>query len=165
MTRVVKLRARADEGFGLVELMIALVILNVGVLAVVAAFSVGRLTLRRAAETQTAAALADKQMELYRAVRYVDIYLDTRSVTTAYAELDLHRATWRTPALAGDGDVLAGHDACNADADGHGSATPDNRSYRIDTFIDIADAGERPQPSSASPSSCGGRVRCRRSRG
>ena len=79
----VMLRARADDGFGLVELMISLVVLNVGVLAIVAAFSSGAVTIRRAQETQTALSLADKQMELFRAIRYVDIYLDSTSVTTA----------------------------------------------------------------------------------
>ena len=129
------LRPRADEGFGLVELMISMVVLNVGVLAIVAAFSSGGLTIRRAQETQTALSLADKQMELYRAVRYVDIFLDTTSVTTADTD-----ATYQ-------GDVANTHsqevatcsplvDACRPMRTVTGSATPDNRSYRIDTFID-----------------------------
>jgi Tfp pilus assembly protein PilV len=128
-------RPRADEGFGLVELMIAMIVLNVGVLAIVAAFSSGGVTIRRAAETQTAAVLADKQMELYRAVRYVDIYLSSTLVTTADTD-----ATY-------NGDVANTHsqevatcspvtDACNPMRTVSGSQTPDNRSYRIDTFID-----------------------------
>jgi Tfp pilus assembly protein PilV len=131
----VKLRARADEGFGLVELMIALVILNVGVLAIVAAFGVGRVTITRAAETQTAAAIADKQMELYRAVRYTDIFLDTTLVGTANAD-----STYlNDPANTGSLETAACSpvtDACTPMRTVSGSATPDNRSYRIDTFID-----------------------------
>ncbi len=126
-----ELRARADDGFGLVELMIALVILNVGVLAVVAAFTSGSLTLRRAVETQSAASLADKQMELYRAVRYVDIYLHTASVTTASAN-----STYNSDVAYSGTQVTATcspvTDVCNPMRTTTG---PDNRSYRVDTYI------------------------------
>ena len=126
-----KLRARAEEGFGLVELMIALVILNIGVLAVVAAFTSGSVTLRRAAETQVAASLADEQMELYRAVRYVDLYVDTASVTTASAN-----STYAADSAYSGSQVTATcspvTDVCNPMRTTTG---PDNRSYRIDTYI------------------------------
>ncbi len=70
------MRARpAEQGFGLIELLISIVILNVGILAIVAAFTSGAVALQRASETSTASVLADKQMELYRAVRYTNIAL------------------------------------------------------------------------------------------
>ncbi len=50
--------------------MISLVVLNVGILAIVAGFNSGALALLRATETSTASTLADKQMELYRAITY-----------------------------------------------------------------------------------------------
>ena len=61
-------RLRTEEGFGLVELLVSLVVLNVGILAIVAGFNGGSLALLRASETSTAAALGDKQVELYRAI-------------------------------------------------------------------------------------------------
>ena len=66
-----KQRLRTEEGFGLVELMISLVVLNVGILAIVAAFN-ARLACAPAAprEITTASMLADKQAELYRAMTY-----------------------------------------------------------------------------------------------
>ena len=60
-------RLRSQEGFGLIELVISMVMLNVGILAIVAAFNSGAVALRRASEISSAAVLADKQMELYRA--------------------------------------------------------------------------------------------------
>ena len=63
-------RLRTEEGFGLVELMISLVVLNVGILAIVAGFNGGSLALLRASETSTASTLGDKQVELYRAITY-----------------------------------------------------------------------------------------------
>ena len=124
---------RADEGFGLVELMIAMVILNVGVLAIVAAFGSGGVTLQRAAATQTATSLADKQMELYRAVRYVDISLDTQSVTNADAGDATYAA--ESPALQVTALCSPVTPACNPMQTISGAASPDNRSYRVDTFI------------------------------
>ena len=75
-------RLRTEEGFGLVELMISMSILNVGILALVAAFNGGSLALHRAGETSTAATLADKQMELYRAITYAAISLEHDSTST-----------------------------------------------------------------------------------
>src|SRR6266550_3173599 len=79
-TRPVKVRAREEGGFGLIELVIAMFMLNVGILALVAAFNSGAIALRRASHTSTAASLADSQMELYRALTYSQIGLDTTSV-------------------------------------------------------------------------------------
>jgi Tfp pilus assembly protein PilV len=72
----VKLRARDEEGFGLIELLMAMVMLNVGILALVAAFNSGAVALKRASHISTASAIADTQMELYRALTYAQIGLD-----------------------------------------------------------------------------------------
>jgi Tfp pilus assembly protein PilV len=66
-------RLRAEEGIGLVELLIALLVLNIGIFATLAAFTSGALTLRRASYSSTAAAIADKYMESYRDSSYSSI--------------------------------------------------------------------------------------------
>jgi Tfp pilus assembly protein PilV len=66
-------RLRDSSGFGLVELLIALMVLNVGIFATVAAFNGGVLALRRASHVSAAAALADKQMEAFRDSTYSGI--------------------------------------------------------------------------------------------
>jgi Tfp pilus assembly protein PilV len=76
----VDLRIREEDGFGLIELVIAMFMLNIGILALVAAFNSGAISLRRASHISTAAALADSQMELYRALTYAQIGLDTTKV-------------------------------------------------------------------------------------
>src|SRR5205823_9893436 len=73
--RHVKSRFRGEDGFGLIELLIAMVMLNIGILALVAAFNSGIVALARSSHVSTAAALADQQMELYRGVTYDCIYL------------------------------------------------------------------------------------------
>lgn len=66
-------RLRDEEGIGLVELMIALLVLNVGIFATLAAFTSGALALRRASHTSTAAAIADTYMECFRNTSYTNI--------------------------------------------------------------------------------------------
>ncbi len=77
------LAGRNEDGFGLLELIISMTMLNVGILAIVAAFNSGALAINRAAEVSTASVVADKQMELYRAVKYTEIALDATAVGTA----------------------------------------------------------------------------------
>jgi Tfp pilus assembly protein PilV len=76
----VRARLRSQDGFGLIELLMAMVMLNIGILAVVAAYQTGTFALNRASMISTASALADQQMELYRALTYSAIALDSTSV-------------------------------------------------------------------------------------
>ena len=66
-------RIREESGFGLVELLIAMTVMVVGIMAIVAAMSSGFIAVKRAADVSTAATLADKQMEGYRKVRFASI--------------------------------------------------------------------------------------------
>ena len=73
-------RTREEGGFALVEMLIAIVVINVGLLAILLSLTSGVTTLRRAATTSTASAVADKQLERYRALAFSSIYLDTTSL-------------------------------------------------------------------------------------
>jgi type II secretory pathway pseudopilin PulG len=119
---------RREGGFGLIELLLALTMLNIGLLAVVAAFSSGIVSLNRASRITTAAVLADGQMELYRALTYASIRLDPGSIPgaapyttdTAYSGSQVTGTCPSTP------------DECNASRSATGA---DGKTYRIDTFI------------------------------
>src|SRR5213083_2776751 len=78
----VRVRLRSEEGFGLIELLMAMVMLNIGILAVVAAYNSGMFALKRASALSTASALADSQMETYRAITYAAIALDSTTLGT-----------------------------------------------------------------------------------
>ena len=69
------LRAREEKAFGLIELVIAMVMLNVGILALVATFQSGVLAIGRSAYSSNATVVADKTMEVYRALQNRAIYL------------------------------------------------------------------------------------------
>ena len=123
-------RARDESGFGLVELMIALTILNIGIFAILASFNSGIVTLQRAGRIATAATLADAQMELYRAIKYDAIRLDPATIpsTAPYTGV-FGGAQVTTPACTVAGDQPY---ECNASRVATGA---DNRPYRIDTYI------------------------------
>jgi Tfp pilus assembly protein PilV len=128
-------RLRTEEGFGLVELMISLVVLNVGILAIVAGFNGGSLALLRATETTTASTLGDKQVELYRAITYAAISLNTTAVDGTYTGDAAYPGTRVTGTCTAP--VAA---ACVPTQTIDASSTPpspDGRSYRIDTYITL----------------------------
>jgi type II secretory pathway pseudopilin PulG len=125
-------RLRTEDGFGLIELLIAIVMLNVGILALVAAFNSGSLAIQRASQASTAATLAEKQMELYRAQIYADVALDNSATTTAagnsvYSSDSAYSATQVTKTCAGPIP-----NQCNPMRTVTG---PDDVSYRVDTYI------------------------------
>jgi Tfp pilus assembly protein PilV len=122
-------RARGEQGFALVEMLIAIVIINIGLLAILLSLTSGVAALRRSADTSTASAVADKQLERYRALAYASIYLDTTSlgsVDTTYTGDSAYSSTQVSQTCS---PLTA---ACTPSQTVTG---PDGRSYRVDTFI------------------------------
>lgn len=66
-------RIRDERGVGLVELLIALLVLNIGLFATLGAFTSGALALQRASHVSTASAIADQEMEKLRDSSYATI--------------------------------------------------------------------------------------------
>lgn len=145
-------RLRENEGFGLVELLIAMTVLNVALLALIASFSSGALALTRASKTGTAASLGDAQIELYRTMTYDSIGLDTAATTDATYKADsacIGGATCSNIApTAPDCATITGSggtqwnipNACNPSRLISGTtnpASPDKLSYRVDTYVRI----------------------------
>jgi type II secretory pathway pseudopilin PulG len=124
-------RLRAEAGIGLVELLIAMTVLSVALLALVAAFSSGAITLRRAGQTSTAAALADQQMEMYRGLEYADVRLDPASIPSVG---DPYRsdAAYNPAQVTSTCSSTPWPDPCDASQT---PTAPDNRPYRVDSYI------------------------------
>ncbi len=131
-------RAREEQGFGLVELLIAMTILNIALLALVAAFNSGALSIRRASRVSTATVLADTQMEGYRALRYASIKLDVGSATPASYLADPAYTPLTPPTDPTDPDNVtqpgcpAPTSQCTASRTTTG---PDGVTYRVDTYV------------------------------
>jgi type II secretory pathway pseudopilin PulG len=136
--------AREESGFGLLELLMAMVMLNVGILAIVAAFSSGNAALARASRVSTAAALADKQMESYRGLIYDNIVFTTTEWNAAIADSSytadtVYTSNMQSP-VAPKGLVptltncptSVPTTSCDPS---YTTTGPDHRSYRVDTYL------------------------------
>lgn len=66
-------KLRSEDGIGLIELLIALLVLNIGIFATLGAFTSAATTLRRASHISTAAAIADQTVEGLRNSSYASI--------------------------------------------------------------------------------------------
>ena len=74
--RPLSARVRDERGFGMIELLAAMTVMLVGILAVYGLFRSGLVQLRRASTATTAAALADATMERFRAAKYDTLGID-----------------------------------------------------------------------------------------
>jgi len=130
--RRLRCRLRAQEGFGIIELMIAISILSIALFALLAGFVSGIATTRRAGYVATANALAGTQLDLYRALKYTDIALDS----TALNSTD---STYRGDAAIPGGIASETTTTCTGlPTQCNPSQTvtgPDHGSYRVDTYI------------------------------
>jgi type II secretory pathway pseudopilin PulG len=129
-------RLRRDEaGFGLIELVFAMAILNIVILALFGAFNAGGLAIQRAARVSTAETLADKQLELYRAQIYNSIGLSGSLITSAAADAThTGDAAWVSAASQlAYASCTTGVPECQPV---QASVTgPDGRAYRVDTYV------------------------------
>jgi uncharacterized protein (TIGR02598 family) len=76
-------RLREPDGFGLIELMIALSVLAIATVALTGVFVASHLTLRRASQSDAAAALSDQLLERFRAETWDNIALNDSQVGSA----------------------------------------------------------------------------------
>ncbi len=124
----------------MVELLIAMLVMSVGILAVFAMFESSAVQIKRASTVSTAAALADSQMESFRAVKYDTIGLVQTEVNAAdsiYTGDSAFRAVSSPTNETNSTVVLA---ACPAtpctDSDPTRTVTgADGKSYRVDTYV------------------------------
>ena len=68
-------RLSQEDGFGLIELVFAMLLLNVAIFALVGAFQTGALAIARTGATSNGTVVADKVIETYRDIRNCGIYL------------------------------------------------------------------------------------------
>jgi type II secretory pathway pseudopilin PulG len=119
----------------MIELLVALTILNIGLLALVASLNSGVIAVRRASQTATAATLADTQMELYRAIRYSAILLDdnrTKNLTDSIYKADAVLGGNVNNAVTTTTDCGAMPNYCNPSRTVLGA---DHKQYRVDSYV------------------------------
>jgi type II secretory pathway pseudopilin PulG len=135
--------AAGDDGFGVLELLIAMTLLSVAIGALVAVFAASAVSLRRAGARGTALTLADKQMEIYRTIGFTGVRIDGTLIPTGGTYVTAHSTDSTIPpsttqALAGqNGDAACPSVTAPAACLPVQTVTgPDNRQYRVDTYVD-----------------------------
>ncbi len=124
-----------EGGQGITELVIAIAIINVAIMAMFAMFQAGALSVLRASRTSNAAMVAEKQAELYRAMLYKDVLLNDSLVTTAASDsVHTSASEW------GSSTAQVKASTCtNTLAECQPVQTavtgPDDRAYRVDTYV------------------------------
>jgi prepilin-type N-terminal cleavage/methylation domain-containing protein len=141
-------RLKSEAGFGLVELLIAMVVMAIGITGIVAAFTSGIVALSRANQIGTAGTLADKQMEAYRALPFSEIALSVAGTGAPYTPItgDTQTGSYDITACT-TGCVFSsgpGLTYCSAAPTSWPSTCtavqspvtgPDGRTYRVDTYV------------------------------
>lgn len=154
---------RSERGFLMVELLMAIVVMTIALTALLVVFSTGLVTMRNAGQVTTATLLADAQMETFRAMTSRDIGIDLTSGTVAaldstYTNDPACANATISKTCAANGVVATEQGATGASPhtcttiDGWypntlpctpsrlvtastSPASPDGRSYRIDTYV------------------------------
>lgn len=122
-------RLRSQQGFALIEMLAAIVLINIGLLAILLALNSGMVTLRRSAETSTASAVADQQLERFRARAFDAIFLDATSLAATDSTYQTDSAYSASQVTETCSPLVA---AC---LPSQTVAGPDGRTYRVDTYI------------------------------
>ena len=124
----------------MIELVAAMTIMLIGILAVFALFQSGLVQLRRASTITTAAALADAEMERFRAAKYETLGLDETAITAlvaaenpdVYAADDAYGASTTSTTVAGGLSASA-----TSMAVASGAAFPATAEFRVQVDSEI----------------------------
>ena len=128
----------------MIELVAAMAMLSIGILAVYAMFNSGMVQIRRAAHVSTAAALADSEIEKFRGIRFDAIGLDDTVVAGADAlyKADAAYRAETTPATTLGGNISAASTSVTvASASGFPTLAPFRIKIDNEVMVVISGAG------------------------
>jgi type II secretory pathway pseudopilin PulG len=131
-----------EEGFGLVELLVAVAVLTIALLALMAGYDTAAVSLRSSSSRIAASALADAQMELFSSLPYTSMGLDT---TTLAAVENAASASYDSRYVSDEAGLDNAANATDATVASCGSGTnclpiqtvtgSNGHRYRIETFV------------------------------
>jgi len=122
---------------GLIELIAAMMVITIALLALMASYDEAFVSLHKSARTSSAATLAETQLELYGALPYASIGLSSSKLTTAKASDAYYSTDEATLTPTGTDVTNASCDTTSAQclpvqASVKGS---DGKNYRVETFV------------------------------
>ena len=122
---------------GLIELVAAMMVITIAILALMASYDEAFMSLHKSARTNSAATLAETQLELYGALPFASIGLSSSKLTTAKSSDAFYSTDEAAISPSGTDVTNASCDTTSAQclpvqASVKGS---DGKNYRIETFI------------------------------
>jgi len=126
-------RLRSESGSMLIELVISMTFIAVAIGALMAVYASSAVTMRHASIEGNALTLVDKQMEKLKTMAYSAVALDTSTIpgsTDPYVSSPPSNLTGTQVAAISSGQVPNGAVSATQTVAG-----PDNRTYRVDTYI------------------------------
>jgi Tfp pilus assembly protein PilV len=124
----------------MIELLLAMSVMSIGIMAVYAMFESSTVQIKRASVVSTSAALADSEMENFRAVKYETIGLadtDVNAADAIYTGDGAFRAI-SSPANQTNSTVVVAKcpaTPCTNSVPTRTVTGPDGKSYRVDTYV------------------------------
>lgn len=147
---------RDENGFMMIEVVVAIVILSIALLAVMSGYDSAFISMHKSSQQSVAATLANQQLELYSALPYTSIGLNptitanvgnssNSAYDSLYATNSILDGTWYTNAQGQQVENPSGT-VNDVTVSGCGTTAPaclpiqtvtgsDGRTYRIETFI------------------------------
>ena len=126
-------RLREQSGSMLIELLIAMTFLAIAVGALVSVYGTTIVTLRHASIEGNALTLADKQMETFKTVAYTGLAINTGTIPSGSDKYVTSPPTNLTPAQQAA--ITSGQVGSGTVPAAQTVTGPDNRTYRIDTYV------------------------------
>lgn len=118
---------RAEDGLGLIELLIALTLLAIGIGATIASLSSSIVVLQHSSKEGTAITLADRQLEAYRAMPFACVPRSSSMIQPAACPV--------VPTYSGFPQPYSTTAVTSYDQTVSGSDAPDHRSYVVTTSV------------------------------
>lgn len=140
------MRLRNEEGFLLIELLAATVVITVALLALLGAYDQAWFSLHSSAKNSSAGVIANNQLELYASLQYSAIGLDATTLATTKASNTTYTSDEAAlPDSSTATDVTISGCGTSAQCVPVQTVTgADHKSYSLETFIRLLPNGSAP---------------------
>ncbi len=128
-------RLRHERGQGIVELVITMVLISVALLTLAAGYDTGFLSLHQSARKLAAANLGEKQLELYAAIPYAKLALDTTTLASVKASDATYTSDDASLSPTGSDAPTLSCGTASYCLPVQGPVGSDGRHYKVETFI------------------------------
>jgi type II secretory pathway pseudopilin PulG len=128
-------RVKAEDGFLMIELVAAMCIMIVALLALIGAYSLAYFAINSTNQTTSAGLLANNQLELYASLSYASIGLDATTLATVKSTDPNYNTDESALAVSGTDVTISG---CGSSAQCSPVQTitaGDHKTYKLETFI------------------------------